>query len=335
MSTTRQIISGSLRPNINTNLGDDFYAPEFRQLQDAVEVYVPYYKMDFPAYEFNYKVKYYRKLIDNNVIETLNAAFHECFNASAPRIAFKLMQMRRTIRGNVEELDKMIRQNGYELDQLLADNVNFKDAINRKECAFIFNYLQLSLIRLFLEFQYHYSDQIDDSKIMTCEDFYLQVLGVRPPTPPIIAEIIRETPPPKQKKLGGRAVGKKGFWLDSSFKTMGGAFLTSLCLGLERGGFIKSTQTVSEFKECFAGKQIKTKLVWTGGKSMLSYFVKMLYEAAPIRDEGSKWVAACNCFTDTDGTTFDPTNLKDQKKPKIGTDAIDDIIKEAIDACRA
>ena len=335
MSTTRQIISGALRPNINTNLGDDYYAPEFRQLQDAVEVYVPHYKMDFPAYEFNFKVKYYRKLLDNNVIETLNAAFHECFNASAPRIAFKLMQMRRTIRGNVEELDKMIRQNGYELDQLLADNVNFKDEVNRKECAFIFNYLQLSLIRLFLEFQYHYSDQIDDSKIMAYEDFYLQVLGVRPPTPPIIAEIIRETPPPKQKKLGGRAVGKKGFWLDSSFKNIGGTFLTSLWLSLERDRFLKKGHVISEFKDCFAGKQIKTKLVWIGGKSTLSYFVKKLYDTGQIRDEGSKWVAACNCFTDGAGTTFDPTNLKDQKKPQTGTDKIDAIIKEAIDACRA
>lgn len=290
--------------------------------------------MDFPAYEFNYKVKYYRKLIDNNVIETLNAAFHECFNASVPRIAFNLMQMRRTIRGNVEELDKTIRQNGYELDQLLADNVNFKDAINRKECAFIFNYLQLSLIRLFLEFQYHYSDQIDDSNKMSCEDFYLQVLGVRPPTPPIIAEIIRETPTPKQKKLGGRAVGKKGFWLDDSFKNIGGSFLTSLWLGLERDGFLKKGHVISEFKDCFAGKQIKTKLVWIGGKSTLSYFIKKIYETGQIRDEGSKWVAACNCFIGETGTTFDPTNIKDHKKPKIGADVIDDIIKEAIDACR-
>ena len=334
MITTRQIISGSLRPNINTNLGDDYYAPEYRQLQDAVEVYVPHYKMDFPAYEFNYKVKYYRKLIDNNVIETLNAAIHECFNASKPRIAFKLMQMRRTIRGNVEGLDKTIRQNGYELKQLLADNVNFKDEVNRKECAFIFNYLLVSLIRLFLEFQFHFSDQIDDNKKMTCEDFYLQVLGVRPPTPPIIAEIIPETPKPIKKNLSGRAVGKKGFWLESGFKNIGGAFLTSLCLSLQRSKLLKSTQTVSEFKDCFAGKQIKTKLVWIGGKSTLSYFVKQLYETGQIRDEGSKWVAACNCFTDEAGTSFDPTNLKDQKKPKAGADVIDAIIKEAIDACR-
>lgn len=114
----------------------------------------------------------------------------------------------------------------------------------------------------------------------------------------------------------------------------GGSFLTSLWLGLERDGFLKKGHVISEFKDCFAGKQIKTKLVWIGGKSTLSYFIKKIYETGQIRDEGSKWVAACNCFIDETSTTFDPTNIKDQKKPKIGADVIDDIIKEAIDACR-
>lgn len=333
MDATRKILNGTLRPYLPDTKGDDYYGPEYNQLQMPLETFIPHYKIDFKAPQFTFKLKYYSKLIDAAVIEELNTLFHEYFNASDSRIVFKLMQIRRTTESRAEEIHKYITQNGYDIDALNSPGVNYKEDVQSKECAYIYNYLLQSLIRVYLEFQYHFRNQLPEAKTRSYDDFFIMKLGIPTPTVNRLVEI--ESPEksvPAAKIVKNRPVGKKGFWIISSASKIGGTFLTNIWLSLEGKGFIQKGTSIHDFKECFNAKTIKQKIVWIEDKDLLTYFIKKLYNTGIIDDEGSKWVATCNCFTDKNGNAYDPTNLKDQKKPKKRTSDIDNIIQEAVDA---
>jgi len=329
------ILNGTLRPNLPDKKGDDYWGPEFSQLEMPLETFIHHYEIKFKVQPFTYKLKYYTKLIDGAAIKELNELFHKYYNASDEMIAFRLMQIRRTTESRIQEIHKLIISGSHDLDALSEVGINYKDNTQHKEATYIYHYLLQTLIKVYLEFQYHFDQKIEESKKRTYDHFFLIKLGIPAPTDNRLIEVtIDSKAAPAQKPVSNRSTGKKGFWISYEARAISSTLLVHLWMGLENGKFIKKGTTLDEIKECFAGKQIKKKVVWIAGKALLAYFIKQLYKTDIICDEGSKWIATVNCFTDEQGTIFDDRGLKDQKKPKLRAEEIDEIIAEAIDATR-
>lgn len=335
MDATRLILNGTLRPNMPDKHGEDYWGPEFNQLEMPLETFVHHYEIKFKVSPFSYKLKYYTKLIDAAAIRELNELFHKYFKASDALIAYQLMQLRRTTDSRIQEIYKLIVSENHDLDALSEPGVNFRENIQHKEATYIYHYLLQALIKVYLEFQFHFDKQIDESKKRSYEDFFLLKLGIPAPENNRLVEVsINPKAEPAKKPSANRSAGKKGFWISYNFMGKSSPFITNLWLGLEHGKFIKTGTTLDEFKDCFAGKQIKKKVVWIAGKGLLTYFIKQMYQTMLICDEGSKWVATANCFANEKGENFDPNGLKDEKKPKLRKDEIDSIIAEAVESMR-
>lgn len=335
MDATRMILNGTLRPNLPDRHGEDYWGPEFNQLEMPLETFIHHYEIKFKVPPFTYKLKYYTKLIDAAAIKELNELFHKYYKASDSIIVYQLMQLRRTTDSRIQEIYKLIVAGNHDIDVLNGPGVNFKDNTQHKEATYIYHYLLQALIKVYLEFQFHFDKQIIESKKRSYEDFFLLKLGIPAPENNRLIEVATDPKAePAKKPVGDRSRGKKGFWLSYDIKDKSSPFLVNIWMGLESGKFIKSGTTLDEVKEIFAGKQVKKKVVWIAGKTLLSYFVKQLYKTDFINDEGSKWVAASNCFTDEQGTFFVPNSLKDEKKPKLRASEVDDIINEAINSMR-
>lgn len=335
MDVTKLILNGTLRPNLPDTRGENYWGPEYNQLEMPLETFIPHYEIKFNVPPFSYKLKYYIKLIDAAAIKELNELFHKNYNASDAMIAYGLMQLRRTTESGVQEIHSVIVREGYDMESLTVPGVNYREDSRRKEATYIYHYLLQTLIKVYLEFQYRFEQRIDETKKRSYEDFFLIKLGIPAPTENRLIEVTVNPPmQPARKIESSRPAGKNGYWLSDKAREISDTFLINLWIGLERGMFIKAGTTLDEFKACFAKKQVKKKVVWIAGKSLLSYFIKQLYKTDIICAEGSKWVAAVNCFTDEQGTDYDPKGLKDEKKPKLRFKEIDGIIAEALDATK-
>ena len=335
MDTTRMILTGTLRLNIQDGKGEDYWKPEYNLLEMPLETFIPHYVIKFRVPQFTYKVKYYAKLIDIAVIDELNELFQRYYGVADNIILYHLMQIRRKTDSRIIEIYKLIKECGYSLTYLMSPDVNYKEDVEAKECTYIYNYLLQALIRVYLEFQYHFENQIEDSKKRSYDDFFILKLGIPAPTENCLVELESIPVEPRQQKpLKNHISSKCGFSFGPDYRQCQGTLITNLFLNLERGKFIKSGTPMQNFRECFAGKEPKQKVIWIAGKSMLSYFIKRLYKSFQICDCGSKWLAAANCFADEDGNKFDADNLKDQKKPKLGCDKIDNILSQTADAIK-
>jgi len=96
---------------------------------------------------------------------------------------------------------------------------------------------------------------------------------------------------------------------------------------LKEGDFIHSDTNPTNFLEVFNKSKLSRPIVWTGGISTLSYFIKRLYEMYPnICEENQKWPITINCFVDEDGTEFTKDRLQWQKHPKKTKKDLDAIL---------
>lgn len=270
MDATRLILNGTMRPNLPDTRGEDYWGPEFNQLEMPLETFIPHYQIKFAVPPFSYKLKYYTKLIDAAAIKELNELFHKYYNASDATTAYGLMQLRRATDSRVQEIHNIIATEGYDIEALSMPGVNYRDDARHKEATYIYHYLLQALIKVYLEFQYHFDQQFDESKKRSYEDFFLLKLGIPAPVENKLIEVaVDPKAKPAQKPVSNRSYGNKGFWLTYEARTISSPFLVNLWMGLENGKFIKKGTTLDEFKECFAGKTVKNKVVWIEGKSLL------------------------------------------------------------------
>ena len=81
MKTIESIISNDLRPWLDkNNQADNFYTPEIRNTPAVAEKYKTNYTLDFSITAFSDKIRYYRRMIDNDVTQFLNTTIEELEN---------------------------------------------------------------------------------------------------------------------------------------------------------------------------------------------------------------------------------------------------------------
>lgn len=201
MEDIEKIVIGELRPFITDLKGDDYYSPMFRGLTLITPNFQPHYKISFPAPLLSSKIKYYKRLVDNNITSELNKLFELLDRGEADLILFHRKKLFEKIKSYLEDTQRYIVFNQFDLSEITSKYADFSVNFQHNECTYIFNYMLTALIRCYLEFQAHYIQFIEDDKQHTISDFYTQILKKQVPENPFIEEVVEVSVPVSKEEV--------------------------------------------------------------------------------------------------------------------------------------
>ena len=318
MKTIESIISNDLRPWLDkNNQADNFYTPEIRNTPAVAEKYKTNYTLDFSITAFSDKIRYYRRMIDNDVTQFLNTTIEELENKTENLILFKLKTNRSKLNSLLINTNELIIRKGYELNLIISRHAEFNIDRQHKESTYILNYTLVSLIKCYLELQSYYSNYINPDDMMNVADIYSRLLNKPQPENSFIKEtqIINVLPlPDKDSKPKTEILSFKYKKIHSNSGN-----ITDLMDSLKKNSFIVQDTSITDFRHLFSGEFVAKPIKWTGGKSTLSYFIKLINNQLKVvtYPKNSLWKVVCACFVDENEKPLDESNLKDQKKPKV------------------
>lgn len=317
MKIIESVIFNDLRPWLEkNNQADDFYPPAIRDNPLIQESFSANYMLDFFIPPFSNKIRYYQRLVCNDIITFLNQLDEEMRDNSENVILFKLKTVNSKLNSLLVSVNDLIIRKGYDLDLITSKYSDFITDRQHKESTYIIHYLLVSLIKCYLEVQSHFSAFIHSDNKMDIFDIYGRILNKPVPENTYLKEVQKITTSPLQSKVNP----KKSNILSFKYTKIQShsSNITDLMDSLKKNNFIAQETSIIDFRHVFTGEFVANPIRWTGGKSTLSYFIKLLNnEHKVISFSGnSLWKIVCACFVDNNGSQFDESKLKDQKKPK-------------------
>lgn len=97
----------------------------------------------------------------------------------------------------------------------------------------------------------------------------------------------------------------------------GSSNLTNLHNSLIKNELIDKATKIGNFRKIFSGEEIKAPIIWTGHKSELAYFIKLIHteyrRIKPLKHD--IWKVTAQCFIKPSGSKFTSKELKDAKTP--------------------
>jgi hypothetical protein len=321
MEDIEKIVIGELRPFITDLKGDDYYSPMFRGLTLITPNFHPHYKISFPAPLLSSKIKYYKRLVDNNITSELNKLFELLDRGEADLILFHRKKLFEKIKSYLEDTQRYIVFNQFDLSEITSKYADFSVNFQHNECTYIFNYILTALIRCYLEFQAHYIQYIEEDKQYSISDFYIQILKKQTPENTFITEIpdiipIEENLPIENVKKSTSRNDILSF-LYKNLDTNPEA-VTNLFHSLRDVVRLIDSQTrLTDFKKVFSGKEVVNPIIWTGTPTELYYFIKYIHNIQKSVEDAKKqqWKITCHCFIGENNVCFDKSKLKSLKDP--------------------
>ena len=107
--TIDKIIRFELCPLQENNQGNDYYEPLFRQLGKVDAKFDASYFIKFDAPEFSYKVKYYKRLIDNAITKHLNNVLSD--ESKIDIVLYKRKKLRDLVSSYLTDIKDIITKN--------------------------------------------------------------------------------------------------------------------------------------------------------------------------------------------------------------------------------
>ena len=103
--------------------------------------------------------------------------------------------------------------------------------------------------------------------------------------------------------------------------------LKDLLNSLKHHCLVDEKTTIYDLKRIFSGDDTIKPIIWTGNVSDLYYFIVLIHnEYKTVKNISPyHWQATANCFIKSNGSTFDTTQLKTQKKPKQNAHIIEKV----------
>ena len=127
-------------------------------------------------------------------------------------------------------------------------------------------------------------------------------------------KIAEELPSPKKQSVNEYFPNEK---VPGSFEYIeiatNGQYITNLLKSLIEKGFIEKSTALQSFRCVFFGKEVVAPLIWTGTKSELAYFIKLMLPK--LKSQKYHWFTAANCFRLTGYASITAKQLHDAKKP--------------------
>ena len=308
-----------LRPDKRS---EDYYRPAYRELGTVNEAFDAHYQIAFNAPRVSTKVLYYERLINNAITTELNKLLTD-EQLSGNIVLFYRKKLFDSVCGYLSDINNIINKYDFDLDALLITK-DYSKMLQQNECTYIFHYLILALIRCYMEFQQHFYSYIEEeNKLVSIEDFFVQVLQWRMPSKVGIEEILHvevnadEQPQKKNRKKAAAPV------LSFKYQNKEGKRTDNISVFIDQlqdNGLVPKTQSKPSIKQLLTGEIVKTPIIWSGNLSDLPYLFKLLVNDKKVLKlpEGiTIWQVVSACFIDESGKHFDKEMLRKQKKCSI------------------
>lgn len=306
-----------LRPDKRS---EDYYRPAYRELGTVNEAFDAHYQIAFNAPRVSTKVLYYERFINNAITTELNKLLTD-EQLSGNIVLFYRKKLFDSVCGYLSDIKDIINKNDLDLDALLITK-DYSKMLQQNECTFIFHYLIWALIRCYMEFQQHFYDYIEEeNKLVSIEDFFVQILQWRMPSKVGIEEILHvevnadEQPQKKNRKKAAAPV------LSFKYQNKEGKRTDNISVFIDQlqdNGLVPKTQSKPSIKQLLTGEMVKTPIIWSGNLSDLPYLFKLLVNDKKVLKlpEGiTIWQVVSACFIDESGKHFDKEKLRKQKDP--------------------
>lgn len=306
-----------LRPDKRS---EDYYRPAYRELGTVNEAFDAHYQIAFNAPRVSTKVLYYERFINNAITTELNKLLPD-EQLSGNIVLFYRKKLFDSVCGYLSDIKDIINKNDLDLDALLITK-DYSKMLQQNECTFIFHYLIWALIRCYMEFQQHFYDYIEEeNKLVSIEDFFVQILQWRMPSKVGIEEILHvevnadEQPQKKNRKKAAAPV------LSFKYQNKEGKRTDNISVFIDQlqdNGLVPKTQSKPSIKQLLTGEMVKTPIIWSGNLSDLPYLFKLLVNDKKVLKlpEGiTIWQVVSACFIDESGKHFDKEKLRKQKDP--------------------
>src|SRR5574344_1722951 len=104
MNNIQKIMFGELCPWLEeNNRTNEYYKPLTRGVNTVQTAFNPHYELNFIRH-FSDKTQYYKKLIDNDLVDYCNTLFSETENASNNLIAYKIDKSKKLLYSKIKEI---------------------------------------------------------------------------------------------------------------------------------------------------------------------------------------------------------------------------------------
>ena len=325
-----QILYKNLRPWLDTNKPDEKFFPMISAVENFYPAFQSLYEVDFYK-PFNNKTKYYQKLILNGsnkycnfIIELIN----EDDNVQVQKYWLN-DTLNKKLRTRLNDIGKLIKDNDYSLLYINPYKTTFNEDADHKTDTYIIQLLKNALIKVYLEIQNVFSLIYADN-LLEEQEIYTQFLFEPIPEKSFIKQFkqiidiehiaVNAVSVPETKTTKAKAKTFKY----NKLATNSEAF-KDLLDSLKLNKLVDKKTTIHDLKKIFTGVDEFKPVVWSGNISDLYYFIVLLHNEYKLVESISPyhWQVTCNCFIKSDGTTFDTTQLKTQKKPKINAEMIE------------
>lgn len=323
MEVIKSILTGTLCPwSEENNQSEAYFKAELSENKLIQEDIKPNYQIKFLAPEFSFKIKYYIRIIDNEIAKCLNAFYKDNLGVPENLFLYRFREIKNDIFDSMKYSNNIIKQENYELSVLTSKHTDFSIDKEHKESTFILHYLITSLIRCYLEIQSQFSQYIDDDDKLTIEDCYTNILQIQAPENTFIKEIqtidiVDEKPTDEKPVIEANRNSILSFtYIHYQNEPLN---INDLYTKLKETNRINKETTLPDFKRVFTGKEIENPIVWTGALSDLTYLMKQMVNSNQVLRTPNKhsiWEVVVNCFVDENKNIFDKSRLRRQQIPK-------------------
>jgi len=331
-STFDEILYKDLSPWHDCNKPDDKFIPLISSVKIVDPVFQQVFEIEFIRH-FNNKSHYYHKLIVNEAINYCNQIISLINADDDIRVKkYWIDVICKKLKSDLKFIGQLIKENDYSLLNINPHNNIYSVDSDHKTDTYIIQLLKTALIKVYLEIQEGFKIYLPDS-LLEIEDFYTQLLYEPIPvnkyistTPKVIHIEPEKQIKTKIEKTRPASTIAKTFKYKNLAKNTDA--LKDLCDSLKLYGLIDKKTVLTDLKKLFSGGELNNPVIWTGLTSDLYYFVVLIHNKEKYVENlhQQHWKVTCNCFIKPDGSAFEPSNLKTQKKPKINAAMIEKVV---------
>jgi len=184
-----EILYHNLRPWLEENNPDEKFAPMLVEIKTENVDYQYHYDIEFRR-PFNYKTRYYNKLIVNGLCKYCNemlSLINEDTNTKLQKYWLNEILNNR-LKTRLKDIGRLIQDNDYSLAYINPKKTSFNIDAGHKTNTYIIQLLKLAYIKAYLEIQEPFRDLLADN-LMTEDDFYMQLLFEPIPDESFIKEV--------------------------------------------------------------------------------------------------------------------------------------------------
>lgn len=190
LETYNEILFLKLRPWKLSEVSELKFKQDLNDLKKVYYQTQPQFEISFPKALSN-KRKYFQALIDSEAIAYLNFIHKnvgDSINANAKKYHVH-MALTRTLNEKLREIAQVIQEQNYTPEQYDPQFGALKGNNTASDGAFILFYLKHQLVRLFMEVQECYPEQLKEEPL-TEDDIYLTYFNHTAPNPSHVSEAV-------------------------------------------------------------------------------------------------------------------------------------------------